>query len=266
MKKIKYFNRTEVKGVVSNFTIKEFTKCKIGEITIKSLIDGNTTRVVMFERKGMMFGGKSYDELKDLQSVFMDSSDKPKNILVSAYGRVSETSGKNSSGQQTTYTNIQIYKLEENDDETKQYAILKATGIVDSKAVKELDDGGQIVRVKIGMVSTNKDEDITGVDYVTLVAHGKNAEKLADIEKGSNVSLFADFINVATDVDRFGSGSGYTRENRIAKVGTCVEVDELDETDFENYKKAKKLERGQILKLKKEEEEDSFDEFDDWGE
>lgn len=266
-KKINCFNKVTVRGYVQNFSVKTLASgTKLANVTIKNELDDNVTYCTMFARKGLTYAGNE-TTLEGLAKIFMGADDKPRHVLVEATGKVSESKGTDKDGNERTYVNTMIFSIEPYSDEAKQCAILSATGVVDAIKYGEDKDGEPLAKAKIGVMSYNRDKDITGVDTITVVAHGDMAEKLEemDAEKGSVVSIRCDMVNSLGEVDRFGDRIGTPKkEIEVAKVVFVNAPDEIDEDEMNNYKKAKKLGRGEVIKVKKAKEED--DDLDDLDE
>lgn len=263
-KKISCFNKAIVRGYVQNFTIKTFgSGTKLANITIRDTTTDNVTYVTMFNRKGLTYNG-SETTLEGLEKIFMSADGKPRHVLVEATGRVRETKSTGKDGNERTYVNTTVFSLEPCFDESKQCAILNVTGVIDAIKYGEASGGEPIAKLKLGMMNVNRDKDITGVDTVTVVAHGDLADKLEYMgaEKGCVVSLRCDMVNSAGEVDRFGDRIGSPkREIEVAKV--VFVNDDIDEDDMDNYKKAKRLGKGEVIKVKKSEESDPLDDIDE---
>lgn len=256
VKKINCFNRVEVCGYVTNFEIKTFPSgVKIANIAIKDELTNNLTYCQMFNRDKFVFNGKD-TTLEGLGKIFMDASGKPRGVLVTGIGKVRETqSTKN--GETKTYTNTTLFSIEASNDTAKQRAILKLTGVVENIKFTENEEGNTVAKMKLGMLNYNKDKNINGIDYVTVVARGKAAEKLEenDTDKGYLVNVQCDMLNVLGETDRFGNRIGSAKkEIAVANVLWVTDVDDLDEVDVKNYNKAKKLEKGEVIVVKTETE------------
>lgn len=250
-KRIKCFNRVEICGYVTNFEIKTFsTGTRIANIAIKDELTGNLTYAQMFDREKFVFNGKD-TTLDGLKKIFMDANDKPRNILVTAIGKVRETKVEKD-GDVKVYTNTTLFSIEASNDPVKQRAILKLTGVIEAIKFTEDEDGLPVAKMKLGMLNYNKDKDINGIDYVTVVARDKAAEKLEsfDAEKGCYVNVQCDMINVLGETDRFGNRIGSSKkEIAVANVVFVNDSDDLDELDVKNYNKAKKLGKGEVIKV-----------------
>lgn len=250
-KRIKCFNRVEICGYVTNFEIKTFsTGTRLANIAIKDELTGNLTYAQMFDRERFVFDGKEVT-LDGLGKIFMDANGKPRGILVTAIGKVRETKVEKD-GDVKTYTNTTLFSIEASNDPLKQRAILKLTGIIEGIKFSEDEEGEPVAKLKLGMLNYNKDKDINGIDYVTVVARGKAAEKLEDLDadKGSYTNIQCDMINVLGETDRFGNRIGASKkEIAVANVMYVNDADDLDEVDVKNYAKAKKLGKGEVIKV-----------------
>lgn len=258
MKNVSFYNGVTVKGYVVSFKIKETKKSKIANIGIRDSKTKNITYVSMFENKNLKYNGQEMN-LAGLQKVFMDSDGKPRNILVQAKGRISETKGINSkTGQPQVYVNTLIYSIEPFYEEDKQGAILQATGIVDAIKYTEEDDGTPVVKVKLGILRKNKDGDFNGYDQVTLNGYGDVADKFEDkdVERNCAIQIAAKMINGLPETDEYGDiiASG-RKEIEIGKLKTVIEADEIEEL-LSVYKKAKNIETGEVVKAPKYDEEE----------
>lgn len=251
-KKIKCFNRVEICGYVTNFEIKTFsTGTRLANIAIKDELTGNLTYAQMFDRERFVFDGKDVT-LDGLGKIFMDASGKPRNVLVTAIGKVRETQVAGKDGETKTYTNTTLFSIEASNDPAKQRAILKLTGIIEGVRFSEDEDGNSVAKMKLGMLNYNKDKDINGIDYVTVVARDKAATKLEDLdaEKGCYTNIQCDMLNVLGETDRFGNRIGTSKkEIAVANVLWVNDADDLDEVDVKNYAKAKKLGKGEVIKV-----------------
>lgn len=251
-KKLSYFNKVEVVGVVSSFKIKKLANGgQLATIGVRDDATTNLTFVTVFDRKGLKYGDQEVT-LSGLQKIFMDGDNKSRHVAAKFTGRARETVGENG-----TYFNVSAFKIEPVREDSEHYAILIANGIVDAIKVGEDKDDKPYARVKIGIVNNNRDGDITGVDYVTVFAHDeKLVEKLEDVEKHSFIRVDCDCVNVLPKTDRFGhSIGGGSKEQVIANINGVIEPDEIEE-HVDIYKKAKRLERGEIIKVKKGEDTD----------
>lgn len=268
MRKISCFNKANVCGYVQSFDIKTLgSGVKLANIAIKDKLTNNITYAAMFGRDSIPFGDTT-TTLEGLEKIFMakdkDGKKTSRNVLVECTGKVRETKHAGADGVEKTYVNTTVFTVKPCDDDAKQCATLSVTGVVDSVKYSEDENGDSVAKLKIGTMNYNKDKDITGVDYVTLVARGDLADKLEtlDADKNSVVSLRADMLNTLGEVDRFGDRVGAPRkEMAIAKVVFVNTEDEVDEIDLENYKSAKKLAKGEVIKVAKD--VDSVDEDDD---
>ena len=265
-KKISCFNKAIVRGYVQNFSIRTFDSgTKLANITFKDELTNNVTFASMFGRKGLEYDDNA-TTLEGLEKIFMAADGKPRHVLVEGTGRVRETKSTDKDGNERVYVNTTIFSLKPCYDESKQSAILNLTGVIDAIKYGEDKDGEPIAKAKIGVMNYNQDKDIVGVDSVTVVAHGKVADKLEsmDADKGSVVSLRCDMVNKAGERDRFGDVIGSpVKEIQVAKVVFVNDADDIDEDDMSNYKKAKKLGKGEVLKVSKPKESEPVDDIDE---
>lgn len=254
VKRIKCFNRVEICGYVTNFDIKTFPSgVKIANVAIKDELTGNLTYAQIFDREKFVFDGKEVS-LDGLKKIFMDSSDKPRNVLVTAIGKVRESKVEKD-GETKVYTNTTLFSIEASNDPAKQRAILKLTGIIEAIKFGEDEDGNAVAKMKLGMLNYNKDKDINGIDFVTVVARDKAAERLEDLdaEKDCAVNVQCDMLNILGETDRFGNRVGASKkEIAVANVLWVNDADDLDEIDVKNYSKAKKLGKGEVIKVSKD--------------
>lgn len=267
MKKVKCFNRAEICGYVTNFKIKTFDSgTKIANVTIKDELTNNLTYAQIFNREKFVFDGKE-TTLEGLEKIFMDSTGKPRGVLVTAIGKVRE-SAVEKSGVTTVYTNITLFSIEASNDPSKQRAILKLTGVVEGiKFGEDAETGETMAKMKLGMLNYNKDKNINGIDYVTVVARGKAADRLEDLDatKGSYTNIQCYLLNTLGEVDVFGNkiGSG-KKEVSVANVVFVNDNDDLDEVDLKNYAKAKTLGKGEFIVVNTEVKSDALpSDFDD---
>ena len=261
-------NRIEVVGKVRNFKIKELEKShkKLANISIKDEKKNNFINVTLFDREGMKYGKKNDSKdvtLGSLKKIFLDSEDKPKDVLITAVGITSEYT--NDEGN--TYSNNTVFQLYPCDDEEKQKATFVLQGIVESISTGQDDDENEYVKMKLGMYSTSgkdKEKKITGVNYKTVMVHDqKLVEKLEDAEKGDLVSAKGYIINTLPERDEFGDLIGQGKQEYEVVKGSIVKAsDELDEDDVKVYKKAKKLTKGESIKFPSKKDDD-FDEDED---
>lgn len=267
LRKIKSFNRVEICGYVTNFKIKTFPSgTRIANVAIKDELTNNLTYAQIFDREKFVFDGKEVT-LDGLEKIFMDSSGKPRNVLVTAIGKVRETAIEKN-GSTTVYQNVTLFSIEASNDNSKQRAILKLTGLVEGIKFGEDENEDTIAKMKLGMLNYNKDKNINGIDFVTVVARGKAAEKLEDLdtEKGSYVNVQCDMLNTLAETDRFGNKVGSTKkEISVVNVVFVNDLDSLDETDVKNYNKAKKLGKGEVIVVNNTNDlkTDSLDTFDE---
>lgn len=270
MRKISCFNKANVCGYVQSFDIKTIgTGTKLANIAIKDKLTNNITYVAMFGRDSIPFGDTT-TTLEGLEKIFMvkdkDGKKTSRNVLVECSGKVRETKHVGADGTEKTYVNTTVFTIKPCDDDKKQCATLSVTGVVDGVKYLEDENGDAVAKLKVGTMNYNRDKDITGVDYVTLVARGDLADKLEELDTGKNsvISLRADMLNTLGDVDRFGDRVGAPRkEMAVAKVVFVNTEDEIDEIDLENYKNAKKLAKGEVIKVVKDvvssEDDDDLD-------
>lgn len=258
MSKISFFNKVEVSGLVEGFDIKTFPSgVKLANIRFKDENTNNVTYVQIFDRaNGISYGSETYS-LEGLKAIFMDSNNKPRGLYAAVMGKCRETqSSKN--GQTTTYTNFTAFQINPTTVEN-QHAILMANGIVESVARFEQNDE-EVVKIKLGICNTDKEKNINGCDYITVVARGAMAEKLEDAEKGYAVGVKCHILNELPKRDVFGDIiSQGAKEISVAKVVFVTDRDELDDTDFANYQKSKTLAKGQVIKVAKATEDEEED-------
>jgi hypothetical protein len=251
-KKIIGFNKVNVNGYVNSFNIKKFDSgFKIANIGILNKLDKNMTYVSLFERDGLTYNGQKVT-LEGLQKIFMVDDKTSRNVLVTCNGKANETTSADGS---KTYLNTNVFNIEPLDDESQQFSTLSVTGVIESIKFAEDENGVSTAKLKLGMMNRNKNKDVTGVDYVSVVAYGDIAEKLEDLDadKGCVASLRCDMVNKRADTDRFGDRIGTAKkEIVVAKVVFVNEEDELDEDDVKVYKKAKRLEKGEVIPAEKE--------------
>lgn len=255
-RKISCFNKVNVCGYVQSFDIRSLSSgTRLANMAIKDELTNNITYVAMFDRSTIMYGGTE-TTLDGLEKIFMTNAGgkkTPRHVLVKCTGKVRETTSVKDGATQT-YTNTTVFNIEPCDDASKQCATLSLTGVVDAIKYSEDESGSPVARLKVGAMTYNRDKDITGVDMITLVAYGPEAEKLEelDADKNSVISVRADMLNTLGEVDRFGDRIGAPRkELAIAKVVFVNTEDEVDEDDLNNYKKAKRLNKGEVVKVAK---------------
>ena len=253
-KKISFFNKVQVSGLVEGFEIKSFPSgVRLANIRFKDENTNNVTYVQIFDKEG----GISYNDnkvtLEGLKAIFMDSNNKPRGVYASINGKCRETQNTKN-GVTRTYVNFTAFQINPTTSEN-QHAILFANGIVESVAVFEEDDN-EVMKIKLGICNTNKDKDINGCDFVTLVARGDMVDKLEDLERGYALGTQCYILNKLPERDVFGNkiGSGL-KEISIANLVFMTDRDELDDVDFANYQKSKTLQKGEIIKVVKQEVE-----------
>lgn len=266
-RKISCFNKVNVCGYVQSFDIKSLSSgTRLANMAIKDELTNNITYVAMFDRDVIMYGDTE-TTLDGLEKIFMTNAGgkkTPRHVLVKCSGKVRETTSVKD-GATKTYTNTTVFSIEPCNDESKQCATLSVTGVVDAIKFSE-DEHGAVANLKVGIMTYNRDKDITGVENVTLVARGTTAEKLEelDADKNSVISVRADMLNTLGEVDRFGDRVGAPRkEMSIAKVVFVNTEDEVDEDDLNNYRKAKRLNKGEVVKVVKESPSKLVDDIDD---
>lgn len=247
-KKINGFNKATITGYVRNFDIKSFDSgFRLANIAIQNKLDGNMTYVSMFDRQGLTYNGQA-TTLEGLKKIFMADEKTPRDILVTCTGKVSETLSADGS---KTYLNTTVFDLKPYDDESKQQSTLAVTGMVESIKFGEDDNGVPNAKIKLGIMKRNKDKDVIGVEYVSVVAYGDDATKLEDegVDKGYQLSLGCDMVNKGADKDKYGYTVGAPRkEIAVGKIGFVNGDYDIDEDDMEVYKKAKRLKKGESIK------------------
>lgn len=268
-KKFNCFNKAEVCGVVTDFKIKSFPNgTKLANIAVKDENTTNLTYVSIFDRKGLEYGKESIT-LEGLKKVFMTGDNKSRGVYAKFTGRARESVSMKE-GQTKTYFNISAFNVEPYSEYDEHYAILIVNGFVDAIKIAEDSDDNQYVKIKVGLENVNKDGNIIGVDYVTVISRESDIiEKLEDVDRYSFVRLQCDILNTLPKTDRFGNiiASG-AKENYIVNIpkNGVVLSDDIDEDVISLYKQAKKLEKGEIIELssnKDESEDDTQDDLDD---
>lgn len=267
-RKISCFNRANVCGYVQSFDIRSLSSgTRLANMAIKDELTNNITYVSMFDRDTIMFGDTA-TTLDGLEKIFMTNNAGKKtsrHVLVTCSGKVRETTSV-SGGATKTYVNTTVFNIEPCADASKQSATLSITGVIDAIKYFEDEHGNPAAKLKIGAMTYNRDKDITGVDYISLVAYGDVASKLEelDAEKNSVISVRADMLNTLGEVDRFGDRVGAPRKEMvIAKVVFVNTEDEVDEDDLNNYRKAKNLNKGEVVKVAKDTAPKLADDIDD---
>ena len=255
--KVKYNNFLCIRGYVNSFDIMTFSSgVKMANISIKNTIDNNLTYVKMFDKDGLKYGSQTTN-LEGLKKIFLNSNDEPRGVLVK--GRCSESKGLDKQGNEKVYENNLIWSIAPYSDESLQGAGLTFGGIIENIKYGE-KDGESFAKVKVGVMNFNKDKDVTGVDTMTLVAHGDIADKMEEkgIEKHSAATFKCSLLNILPKRDVFGDFVGTsTKECQFIKFRDVLDSDET-EHEVELYKKAKKLERGETIKVSKD--DDNYEE------
>ena len=252
-KKLSYFNKVEVVGVVTSFNIKDLKNGgRLANIGVRDDATTNLTYISVFDRKGLKYGDAE-TTLDGLRKIFMDANGNSRHVCAKFTGRARETV---SDGK--TYFNVSAFKVEPASESDEHYAILIVNGVVDAIKVAE-SDGEPYARIKVGVQNNNRDGDITGVDFITVMAHGeKLVDKLEDVEKMSFIKLQCDLVNTLPKTDRFGniigSGEKETAVVNITGVTDPYDIEDINEDFIPLYKKAKRLERGEVIKVDKGDE------------
>ena len=256
--KVKHSNFLCVRGYVNSYDIVTFSSgTKMANISIKDTNNNNLTYVKLFGRDGLKYGTQTTN-LEGLKKIFLNSDDSPRGILVEAKGRCGETKGVDKQGVEKVYENNMIWAINPYNDEALQGAGLTFGGLIENIKYGEDKDGEPIAKLKVGSMNFNKDKDITGVDTMTLVAHGDIVNEMEDkgIEKHCGATFKCALLNILPKRDVFGDFIGTsTKECQIVKFLDVVDVDDAEE-EFELYKKAKKLERGETIKVPKSKDKD----------
>ena len=266
MSKISFFNKAEVSGLVEGFDIKSFPSgVRLANIRFKDETTNNVTYVQIFDRPIGIAYKDGNVSLEGLKNIFMDSNNKPRGLYAAIRGKCRETQTVKN-GVTTTYVNFTAFQINPTTCDN-QYAILFANGVVESVARFEQNDE-EVVKIKLGICNTNKDKDINGCDFVTVVARGNLVDKLEDVEKGWALGVKCHILNELPKRDDFGDIiSQGAKEIAIAKIVFATDRDELDDVDFANYQKSKTLAKGQVIKVDNATKEvaakPSKDEFDD---
>ena len=259
--KVKYNNFLCIRGYVNSFDIMTFSSgVKMANISIKNTIDNNLTYVKIFGKDGLKYGNQTTN-LEGLKKIFLNSDDEPRGVLVEVKGRCSESKGLDKQGNEKVYENNLIWSIAPYSDESLQGAGLTFGGIIENIKYGE-KDGESFAKVKVGVMNFNKDKDVTGVDTMTLVAHGDVADKMEEkgIEKHFAATFKCSLLNILPKRDVFGDFVGTsTKECQIIKFSDVLDSDET-EHELELYKKAKKLERGETIKVSKDDDNDEEEE------
>ena len=253
---LSYNNFMKVRGYVKNFKILEFDSgFKMANVTITDSNTNNSVFVKIFNSKNLKYDGQP-TTLEGLKTIFMDSDGKPRGILVEVNGRSYENKYTSSDGTEKVSDNNVAFSINPYDDEETQGAALKVKGIVEAIKYGEDKDGQPVAKLRVGTIRLNKDKDITGVETVTIVAHGDVAEKMEDegVARGTSAMFKCAMINIMPKRDVYGDFIGESKkENDVKSFSDFEDEDEIDE-DYKLYKKAKKLEKGEIIKVKKDDE------------
>lgn len=245
MEKFQSFNKVSVIGYVVNYTVYSFKSGKRkAEIGIKDELTNNICYVQMFESDKLSYDNKSAN-LDTLKRIFMDAEGKPRHVLVKATGRVAENAYISSkSGQEVVSCKPTIWKIDSFDDPAEQSITFNLTGIVES--IKYVKDDTEVV-VRLGILTTGRDKEFNGVEYLTCFADGELVEKFEelDIDKGFQIGIAGDILNRFPKRDKYGE----IPEGAVAEKGfkvmvlkkKVVEADDLDQDLYKNLKKADKV-------------------------
>lgn len=259
MSKVKMQNFMNVIGYVQSFKITTFKSgTKKANLAIKDRNTNNVVFVGLFDKKGGFdFNGHNVD-LEGLKKILVDKEGNTRDVLVRATGRCSETKGTDANGNEKVYENYTAFKIVPYSDEEAQGAALTFAGIVENAKYGEDKNGEPIAKFRVGTYKTNKDGNITGVENMTLVAHGDVAEKLEDkgVEKFTSARFVCDMLNVLPKRNIHGDFLGEPiREVRIVKFTDFLDEDDCED-EVKTYKKAKKLEKGEFIEVSKDGDEE----------
>ena len=234
MSKVRGYNGAEYTGYVFSFkiTTSERTGKRRAQVGIKDERMNNVAYGTIFETANLKYGEQKVS-LLELQKIFLDDEGKSRHIMATFSGTVADNEYINSNTHQTV-TNVQsiFFKITPCADESKQQIMFNITGIVD--AVKEVDNGDAYL-AKIGIVTTDRDKNPTGIVYnrIKISGDAKDTWDKKDVSKGDLITLRGYNLNVVP-LDEFGLPAidgKVVKELSARVVGGHVVQDDLDDYD-----------------------------------